>query len=446
MPVGERPHIACIRRVFGARLTDFGARRSVGWNGVGPGSQSDAVLRRCARPCTVARFFAAVDSAVARYEDGGSAHATRPAAGQTLPPMRKAVGGYYHSLAISTAGRLFSWGCGNFGGENDGQQGFGDLVERTDPAPVDCRAWGADAKVLDAAAGCYHSVVLAEPGAKDSGGAPKVYTWGLNNYGQLARAGLAPDPPRIPRDPTDDSYNDGVPAEVTMPPPPAGTAPQQVRGVGAAFYNTFVLLRSRGALCAGSNQAGQCGAAVGTHSGLRPIPELATTQVAKLVGGYCHTLALTEEGKVLTLGCGEDGQRGDGRPTSNEDWRGMSEVRTGGQPIKDVAAGANHSIAVSKDGQTLWGWGSNDLGQLGPALDENVTVPTPIAVEGVGRGGDTIVSVSAGYAHTAVLTAAGKVFTFGRGNNGQLGRGDAEDDAVPREVHVPQGACPTGKL
>ena len=126
--------------------------------------------------------------------------------------------------------------------------------------------------------------------------------------------------------------------------------------------------------------------------------------------------------------------------------RGMSEVHTGGLPVKDIAAGANHSIAVSKDGQTLWGWGSNDLGQLGPALDENVTVPTPIAVEGVGRGGDTIVSVSAGYAHTAVLTAAGKVFTFGRGNNGQLGRGAAEDDAVPREVHVPQDACPTGKL
>ena len=105
----------------------------LGWNGVGPGSQSEQVLNRCAHPCTVARFFAAVkDSAVATE---GTADPNCKV-GEKLPPMMQPVGGYYHSLAISTGGRLFSWGCGNFGGENDGQQGFGDLTERTDPAPV----------------------------------------------------------------------------------------------------------------------------------------------------------------------------------------------------------------------------------------------------------------------------------------------------------------------
>lgn len=108
----------------------------LGWNGAGPGSQSEQVLNRCAHPCMVARFFAAVkDSAVARYDAEGAAD-PKSKVGEKLPPMMKPVGGYYHSLAISTGGRLFSWGCGNFGGENDGQQGFGDLAERTDPAPV----------------------------------------------------------------------------------------------------------------------------------------------------------------------------------------------------------------------------------------------------------------------------------------------------------------------
>ena len=98
--------------------------------------------------------------------------------------MRKAVGGYYHSLAISRSGRLFSWGCGNFGGDNDGQQGFGDTVERTDPAPVDGTAWGADA-VHDAAAGCYHSVALTKPSSGGEGPS-RVFTFGLNNFGEVA--------------------------------------------------------------------------------------------------------------------------------------------------------------------------------------------------------------------------------------------------------------------
>merc|ERR1712127_920265 len=117
-------------------------------------------------------------------------------------------------------------------------------------------------------------------------------------------------------------------------------------------------MNTAGALCAGSNQAGQCGTAADTHSGLRPIPELANTRVAKLVGGYCHTMVLTDEGKVLTLGCGEDGQRGDGRPVDTEDWSGVTEVDTGGEKISRIAAGANHSLAVSQDGQHLFGWGS----------------------------------------------------------------------------------------
>ena len=102
------------------------------------------------------------------------------------------------------------------------------------------------------------------------------------------------------------------------------------------------------------------------------------------------------------------------------------------------------SLAVSEDGRSLWGWGSNDMGQLGPNAEENVTVPTKIPV----GGNDTrIVGISAGYAHTAVLTDKGAVLTFGRANNGQLGRGLVkDDDSVPAPVRVAEAECRTGKL
>eukprot|EP01047_Picozoa_sp_COSAG01_P112235 COSAG01_NODE_40993_length_457_cov_0.670391_1_plen_104_part_01 len=97
--------------------------------------------------------------------------------------MAKVIGGYYHSLAISKTGRLFSWGCGNFGGTNDGQLGLGSaLQDITVPTEGHIPGMVAGERVLDAAAGCYQSAVLTT--------ANRVFTFGLNNYGQLGPAGI----------------------------------------------------------------------------------------------------------------------------------------------------------------------------------------------------------------------------------------------------------------
>lgn len=327
-----------------------------------------------------------------------------------------------------------------------------------DPAEVDPTPWGGDA-VMAAAAGCYHSAVLTQPQASASDAGPavpssaaprRVFTFGLNNYGQLAREGIAATGAQVPRSPGFDSYNSGTPAEVEMP---AGVAADTVKGIGAAFYNTFVLLAGSGVLCSGSNAAGQCGSAAGTHSGLRPVPELAGQMLKRVAGGYCHTLALTESGRLFTLGCGEDGQRGDARELDAEAEFSATLVNEvvlpDRQGIGAIAAGANHSLAVTADGTRLWGWGSNDTGQLGPGVDENVSSPVPVAIDlgpGAGGGGrrDRIVSVSAGYAHTAVLTERGRVITFGRGENGQLGTKVAEDSPMPATVRVPTQPCKLG--
>ena len=47
---------------------------------------------------------------------------------------------------------------------------------------------------------------------------------------------------------------------------------------------------------------------------------------------------------------------------------------------------------------------------------------------------ERVVAVSAGGAHTAVLTASGALYTFGEGAHGQLGHGDRKDRAVPTLV------------
>ena len=72
--------------------------------------------------------------------------------------------GYYHSLAISTSGRLFSWACGNFGGLNDGQLGLGTLREGTDPEEVIIEELADDETVVAARTGFYHTAVLTSAG------------------------------------------------------------------------------------------------------------------------------------------------------------------------------------------------------------------------------------------------------------------------------------------
>lgn len=253
-------------------------------------ASEQAHLDQWARPCAVRSFVAAV-------------------ARRAMPPMHKAVAGYYHSLAISRTGKLFAWGCGNFGTKNDGQLGLGQgkdesLSPREVTLPLEC-----DERVVDAAAGCYHSAVLTSH--------RRVMTFGLNNYGQLGRSGITTGP--VPRSPagsaevdTLNNYSDGVPRHVD------NMHRSDIEAIGAAFYNIFQLTRGGGMLCAGSNAARQCGSAVAPHAAPTAVPELQDVALKQATGGYCHTIALAKDGTVFTLGCGEDGQRGDGRPLETD--------------------------------------------------------------------------------------------------------------------------------
>ena len=79
----------------------------------------------------------------------------------------------------------------------------------------------------------------------------------------------------------------------------------------------------------------------------------------------------------------------------------------------------------------MFAWGNNDLGQLGVGDKEKRVVPT--LVTGLLKT-KTVVQVTAGWQHTACLTADGLAFVCGRGFDGQLGVGNKEDRVVPTLV------------
>jgi alpha-tubulin suppressor-like RCC1 family protein len=87
--------------------------------------------------------------------------------------------------------------------------------------------------------------------------------------------------------------------------------------------------------------------------------------------------------------------------------------------VKDVSCGRHHTVALSLLGE-VFTFGAGDEGQLGNGsrADER----TPRRVEGHLRG-KTVTQVATGKHHTIVLEeASGKILGFGCAKNGVLGR------------------------
>jgi RCC1 and BTB domain-containing protein len=80
------------------------------------------------------------------------------------------------------------------------------------------------------------------------------------------------------------------------------------------------------------------------------------------------------------------------------------------------------------DGLAVFTWGRGEDGQLGLGDTSDQDQPTYVdALRGVG-----VRQIACGSGHTVVLTTDGEVFTWGRGDDGRLGHGDNGWKYVPR--------------
>ena len=79
--------------------------------------------------------------------------------------------------------------------------------------------------------------------------------------------------------------------------------------------------------------------------------------------GSFHTLALAESGDIFTWGIGERGQLGHGDLENRKVPTPILELQ--GREVGWVAGGEAHSLACSRDGDSVWSWGAGHYGQLG---------------------------------------------------------------------------------
>lgn len=132
-------------------------------------------------------------------------------------------------------------------------------------------------------------------------------------------------------------------------------------------------------------------------------------------------IVLRADGTVWTQGSNWNGELG--YETEEQATKALAQV-PGPEHIIGVYAGSGFCLALEEDG-TLWGWGSNESGQLGSQAAEYNNSPAPIPLE----EGLRFTKLAVGGKHVVALTEDGKVYAWGAAGPGL--RGDAN---VPTEI------------
>jgi len=147
--------------------------------------------------------------------------------------------------------------------------------------------------------------------------------------------------------------------------------------------------------------------------------------------GGMHTIVLTDVGCVWSCGLGDDGRLGHGNQADQLMLALVASDQFRGAHIVMVAAGRDHSMALDADG-SVWTWGYGNQGQLGLNDEQHRLLPTKLDCKVL--GGAAAVLVAGGYAHTVAVTVGGALWIWGNGFYGQLGLGDKHNRMVPVRV------------
>ncbi|MCO5607570.1 hypothetical protein L7F22_061767 [Adiantum nelumboides] len=179
-------------------------------------------------------------------------------------------------------------------------------------------------------------------------------------------------------------------------------------------------------------------------AGIQKLPcrldALQGLNVTAIAAAKFHSMAATADGKLYSWGFGRGGRLG----FSDFDIHsGQVAVITpqliscgiGNRKVKIIAVAKHHSLVVTEGGEAF-SWGSNREGQLGYTSVD--TQPTPRRVTTLKA---KVVAAAAANKHSAVLTEAGEVFTWGCNREGQLGYGtsNSASNPVPRVVEYVKG-------
>ena len=185
----------------------------------------------------------------------------------------------------------------------------------------------------------------------------------------------------------------------------------------------------------GSHRVGSC-FSIKMDSLLPKVLESAVVlDVQNIACGGRHAALVTKQGELFSWGEESGGRLGHG--VDSDVLQPKLVDALGNTNIELVSCGEYHTCAVTLSGDLYtWGDGTYNFGLLGHGNEVSHWIPKKIngPLEGI-----HVSSISCGPWHTAVVTSAGQLFTFGDGTFGVLGHGDRNSVTIPREVESLKG-------
>ncbi|KAH9766854.1 Regulator of chromosome condensation (RCC1) family protein [Citrus sinensis] len=357
-------------------------------------------------------------------------------------------GGCGFAMAISDSGKLITWGSTDDLGQSYVTSGKHGVVQHhieiPEPFPLP-----TEASIVKAAAGWAHCVAVTEGG--------EVYTWGWKEcvpsgrvFGDLS-TGTGLDKDVFERQSSFLTEQVSPRSQVSRS---SGGTSSGTDGRGSGEEGSK---RRRITLAKQTAESSSSG-----DENLSALPCLVTlnpgVRIATVAAGGRHTLALSDVGQVWGWGYGGEGQLGLGsrirmvssphpipciessygkdrsaalsRGSVNSEGPGF---RVPGNYVKGIACGGRHSAVITDAGALLtFGWGLYGQAIVNLRLD----------MAGHVLGGDRglivkIEGVAAGLWHTICISSDGDVYAFGGNQFGQLGTGGDQAETLPRLLDAP---------
>lgn len=248
--------------------------------------------------------------------------------------VTKVVAGQFLYAAVDQAGKVYTWGF-----STDGALGRPSTQTNASPEVI-----AALPEIQDVAIGDNFMIGLT----KDH----RVYGWGSNSAGQLGLGHL---------------NMVTSPQLITLGP--------KIKNITAGSTHVVALTTDGKVLGWGSNHFGQVGLSQADQQysqgfSTKPKPIAFPEKITSIAAGMHYSLALSASGKVYTWGWNGFGQLGLGDLKS----RNTPTLIPNLSGVRAIAAGEGHALAIGKN--QLFGWGSNESGQLGKAAARQVT-PLP---------------------------------------------------------------------
>ncbi|MEW6088155.1 MAG: hypothetical protein AB1498_07600 [bacterium] len=292
--------------------------------------------------------------------------------------------GYQHTLGLKSNGTLWAWGFNYSGQLGDSTGG----VETDKNYPIQI---GSDKKWVSVSAGEFHSIALKSDGT--------LWTWGLNDYGQLG-------------DSTNMDKN--APAQV-------GSDNKWIFISGG--YQHTLALKSDGTLWSwGRNTFGQLGDSTNIDRNT-PVQVGNDNKWKTVIAGYQHNIGIKSDGTIWTWGYNVYNQLGDSTNINkNYPVQIARDFRW-----SEASSGINHSTGLKSNG-TIWAWGDNSYGQLGDGTNGDSDIPILIDSNNVWT------AISAGGNHTIGLKSNGTIWAWGFDSSGQLGDSANIDKNYPIQI------------